>query len=43
MLLYSSDYPHQHAFDPDEALLPHLPEALRRKILSENARAFYRL
>jgi hypothetical protein len=43
MLLYSSDYPHQHAFDPETELLPHLPEALRRKIQSENARSFYRL
>ena len=43
MLLYSSDYPHQHAFDPETELLPHLPEGLRRKILGENARSFYRL
>jgi uncharacterized protein len=43
LLLYASDYPHQHAADPEEALLPHLPESLARKIRSENARNFYRL
>ena len=32
VLLYSSDYPHQHAFDPETELLPHLSEGLRRKI-----------
>ena len=43
MLLYVSDYPHRHAFDVEKALLEHLPESLRRKIRSENARSFYRL
>ncbi|MCC6179670.1 MAG: amidohydrolase [Chloroflexi bacterium] len=43
MLLYASDYPHEHAADPDEALLRHLPETLARKIRSENARALYGL
>jgi predicted TIM-barrel fold metal-dependent hydrolase len=43
MLLYASDYPHVHAFDPEEALFPHLPETLAQKIRSENARAFYNL
>ena len=43
MLLYTSDYPHRHAFDVEETLLGHLSESLRRKIRSENARSFYRL
>jgi predicted TIM-barrel fold metal-dependent hydrolase len=43
LLMYCSDYPHQHAYDPETELLPHLSEALRRKILEENARSFYRL
>jgi len=43
MLLYASDYPHVHATTPEETLLPALPESLARKILSENARALYRL
>jgi predicted TIM-barrel fold metal-dependent hydrolase len=43
MLMYGSDYPHQHAFDPETELLPHLSDGLRRKILRENARSLYRL
>jgi predicted TIM-barrel fold metal-dependent hydrolase len=43
MLLYASDYPHQHAADPESALLRHLPPALAQKIKSDNARAWYRL
>ena len=43
ILLYTSDYPHGHAFDPEETLLVHLPDSLRRKIESENARGFYRV
>jgi len=43
MLMWGSDYPHQHAFDPEVELLSRLPAALRRKIESENARAWYRL
>ena len=43
LLMYGSDYPHQHAYDPETELLRHLPETLRRKIQSENARSFYRL
>ena len=43
MLLYTSDYPHLHAGDPDSALLPHLPSAAQGMIRSENARALYRL
>jgi predicted TIM-barrel fold metal-dependent hydrolase len=43
LLMWSSDYPHQHAYNPEAELLRHLPEGLRRKICGENARAFYRL
>ena len=43
MLLYTSDYPHRHAFAGEETLLEHLPESLQHKIRSENARSFYRL
>ena len=42
VLLYSSDYPHWH--DDGPAGFPFdLPEARARKILAENARAWYRL
>jgi uncharacterized protein len=37
LILYSSDYPHSHGSD----LPAGLPENLARKIMSENARAFY--
>jgi predicted TIM-barrel fold metal-dependent hydrolase len=43
MLLYASDYPHAHTFDPERSLLPDLPTELARKIRSENARALYGL
>jgi uncharacterized protein len=43
VLLYASDYPHQHAFDAEEKLLRLLPEATARKILNENARTLYKL
>ena len=43
MLLYASDYAHQHRFDPEGDLLAHLPDGLANKIRRENARAFYRL
>ena len=43
MLLYTSDYPHLHAGDPDSALLQHLPSLSQVMIRSENARALYRL
>jgi predicted TIM-barrel fold metal-dependent hydrolase len=43
MLLYASDYPHQHVGDPEAAFLQHLPEATARKIRGENARALYGL
>ena len=40
LFLFSTDYPHWQ-FDGDEALPPGLPDALARKILSENALATY--
>lgn len=43
VLMFSTDYPHWHFDRPDEAIPAGLPDALARKILSENARAFYRL
>jgi hypothetical protein len=42
LLMFSTDYPHWHFDSPSEALSSDLPEELRRKIMSENARAFYR-
>ncbi len=43
MLLFSSDYPHWHFNDEEEALPAALPAGLRDKILAENARRFYGL
>lgn len=43
LLLFSTDYPHYHFDTPDEAFPPQIPADLARKILAENARAFYRL
>lgn len=43
LLLYASDYPHQHAGAPDEDLLPLLPPDAARKVARENALAWYRL
>jgi predicted TIM-barrel fold metal-dependent hydrolase len=42
MLMFSTDYPHWHFDSPEEALPAGLSPELRRKILSENARSFYR-
>lgn len=42
MLMFSSDYPHWHYDSHDEAVPTQLPQSLARKILSENAREFYR-
>ena len=39
LLLYSSDYPHLH----DSRLPDDLPDNVKRKIMRDNARAFYRL
>jgi uncharacterized protein len=41
MLLYSSDYPHQHA-GPAGEILQRLPEPLARKVGGENAQQWYR-
>ena len=43
LLMFATDYPHRHHADPAHDLLPHLPEALARKIRHENARAWYGL
>ena len=43
LLMFSTDYPHWHFDIPEEAFPVALPERLAHKILSENARAFYRL
>jgi uncharacterized protein len=43
MLMFSTDYPHWHFDEPDEALPAGLSENLTRKIMADNARAFYRL
>ena len=43
LLMFSTDYPHWHFDSPSEALPPGLPEGTRRKILHDNARAFYNL
>jgi uncharacterized protein len=42
MLVYSSDHPHAH-HDAGAAAVLGLPDPLRRKVLSDNARALYRL
>ena len=42
MLLFATDYPHNHVASPETALLPLLPEELALKVASENARAWYR-
>ena len=43
LLMFSSDYPHCHDGAPEEALPIQLPDSLRDRIGSENAREFYRL
>jgi len=42
LLMFSTDYPHWHFDSPEEAIPTGLPDATRRKILYDNARAFYR-
>jgi predicted TIM-barrel fold metal-dependent hydrolase len=41
--MFSTDYPHWHFAEPDQALPAGLSAGLRRKILRDNARAFYQL
>ena len=41
LLLYASDYPHQHAYDPESDLLAYLPAALAQKIRVTNALKLY--
>lgn len=44
MLMFSTDYPHWRFDAPGEAFpLDGLPESTARKVMAENARAFYRL
>ena len=43
MLMFATDYPHWDFDSPEHAFPTRLPEPLERKILAENARAFYRL
>jgi predicted TIM-barrel fold metal-dependent hydrolase len=43
MLMFSTDYPHWNFDAPLKSFPPGIPEDLRRKIFSENARAFYGL
>lgn len=43
LLMFSTDYPHQHLSDPLESFLPHLSDTLAQKIRGENARNWYRL
>lgn len=42
LLVYSSDHPHAHHTPGTDAVLG-LPDPLRRKVLSDNARALYRI
>ena len=42
--MFSTDYPHWHfPTRPEQAVPAGLPETVRRKILRDNARAFYQL
>jgi len=43
VLMFSTDYPHWQFGAPSDAFPLDLPEGLTNKIMSENARAFYRL
>jgi predicted TIM-barrel fold metal-dependent hydrolase len=43
LLMFSTDHPHWHFSEPEEALPSGLSPTLRRKILRDNARTFYRL
>ncbi|WP_209125142.1 amidohydrolase family protein [Alkalihalobacillus sp. BA299] len=41
LICFSTDYPHWDYDSPFEALPPNLDEGLKRKLFSDNARAFY--
>lgn len=43
LLMFASDFPHRHGVDPTDAFLDDVPEAVARKVLWDNAAAFYRL
>jgi predicted TIM-barrel fold metal-dependent hydrolase len=43
MLMFATDYPHWDFDSPDHAFPIKLPAEVERKILADNARAFYRL
>jgi predicted TIM-barrel fold metal-dependent hydrolase len=43
LLMFSTDYPHWHFASPEQALPAGLSDARKRKILRDNARAFYAL
>jgi predicted TIM-barrel fold metal-dependent hydrolase len=43
MLVYASDYPHDHGSDALESLLAVLAEEDREAVLSKNAAAFFDL
>ncbi len=43
VLLFSTDYPHWHFDSPEEAIPAGLTDDVKRKILYENAKTFYRL
>lgn len=43
LLMFASDFPHRHSTDPVDAFLAEVPEVVARKILRDNAAAFYRL
>ena len=43
LLMFSTDYPHWHFDTPTEAFPITLPDPQMRKIMSENARSFYKL
>lgn len=43
LFLFATDYPHAHGDPEPQALVAALPEPFARKVLAENARAFYHL